>query len=132
MVIFGRKTSVKNKKILLVEDDALLAKALMDLLIREDFDVANANNGLQVYDLASKFQPHLILLDLILPGLDGFEVLRQLKDDDKLKTVPVFIISNLDSISEVKSAKALGAEDYFIKANTDMFKIIKAVKARVK
>ena len=132
MVIFGRKTSVKNKKILLVEDDALLAKALMDLLIREDFDVANANNGLQVYDLASKFQPHLILLDLILPGLDGFEVLRQLKDDDKLKTVPVFIISNLDSISEVKSAKALGAEDHFIKANTDMFKIIKAVKARVK
>ncbi len=126
--MFGRKKLEKNKKVLLVEDDALLANILMDSLMREKFDTVNIKDGLQVMEAAKKFQPDVVLLDLILPGLDGFEVLRQLKNDVKLKTVPVFIISNLDSISEVESAKALGAEDYFIKANTDVGKIIKAVK----
>lgn len=128
--MFGKEKKEKNKKILLVEDDSLLANILMDSLIREKFDVVNAKDGLQVMEMAKKFQPDLILLDLILPGLDGFEVLRQLKEDNKLKNVPVFIISNLDSISEVKSAKALGAEDYFIKANTDIGKIVKLVQKR--
>jgi len=129
--MFGRKKPEANKKVLLVEDDSLLANILMDMLIREKFDAVNVKDGLQVMETARKFQPDLVLLDLILPGLDGFEVLRQLKEDNKLKTVPVFIISNLDSISEVKSAKALGAEDYFIKANSDIGKIIKVVQKRV-
>lgn len=129
--MFGRKQKEKNKKVLLVEDDSLLANILMDSLVREKFDAVNIKDGLQVMEAAKKFQPDVVLLDLILPGLDGFEVLRQLKDDNKLKTVPVFIISNLDSISEVKSAKALGAEDYFIKANTDIEKIIKVIKKRI-
>lgn len=129
--MFGRKKQEKNKKVLLVEDDALLANILMDSLVREKFDAVNVKDGLQAIDAAKKFQPDVVLLDLILPGLDGFEVLRQLKDDIKLKKVPVFIISNLDSISDVKSAKALGAEDYFIKANTDIEKIIKVVKKRI-
>lgn len=129
--MFGRKKQEKNRKVLLVEDDALLANILMDSLVREKFDVVNIKDGLQALEAAQKFQPDLVLLDLILPGLDGFEVLRQLKADAKLKKAPVFIISNLDSISEVKSAKALGAEDYFIKANTDIGKIIKLVKKRI-
>lgn len=131
MAIFGRKNGGKTKKVLLVEDDSLLANVLMDSLTREGFDAVNVKDGLQVFETAQKFQPNLILLDLILPGLDGFEVLRQLKNENKLKNIPVFIISNLDSISEVKSAKALGAEDYFIKANTDIGKIIKVVKKRI-
>ena len=128
--MFGKK-SVKGNKVLLLEDDALLANILIDSLVREKFDVVNIKDGLQAFEAAQKFQPDAILLDLILPGLDGFEVLRQLKDDNKLKKIPVFIISNLDSISEVKSAKALGAEDYFIKANTDINKIIKIVSKKI-
>lgn len=129
--MFGRKPQKNNKKVLLVEDDSLLAKILMDSLVREEFDAVNIKDGLQVMETVKKFQPDVILLDLILPGLDGFEVLRELKDDTKLKNIPVFIISNLDSLSEVKSAKALGAEDYFIKANTDISKIIKVLKKRI-
>ncbi|MDO8668755.1 MAG: response regulator [Candidatus Buchananbacteria bacterium] len=129
--MLGLKKQTANKKVLLVEDDSLLANILMDSLVREKFDAVNIKDGLGVMEAAQKFKPDIVLLDLILPGLDGFEVLRQLKADSKLKSVPVFIISNLDSISEVKSAKALGAEDYFIKANTDIEKIIKVVKKRI-
>lgn len=126
--MFGIKKREKFKKVLLVEDDALLAGILMNSLSSEKFEAVNIKDGLQALEAAKKFQPDVVLLDLILPGLDGFEVLRQLKSENKLKKIPVFIISNLDSISDVKSAKALGAEDYFIKANTDIEKIIKVIK----
>lgn len=129
--MLGIKKQGKNKKVLLVEDNVLLANILMDSLTREKFDVVNIKDGLGVLEAAKKFVPDVVLLDLILPGLNGLEVLRQLKDESKLQNIPVFIISNLDSIPDVKSAKTLGAENYFTKANTDIEKIIKIVKKRV-
>ena len=129
--MFGRKKPIKKKKILVIEDDSLLANILINSIVREGFEAFNVLDGLQAIDTAKKLQPDLILLDLILPGLDGFEVLRQLKADNNLKKVPVFIISNLDSISDVRSAKVLGAEEYFIKANTNVKNIVKAVSNRL-
>lgn len=129
--MFGRKKPEKNKKVLVIEDDSLLANILMESLAREQFSAVNIKDGLQVMEAAKKFQPDVILLDLILPGLDGFEVLGQLKEDVKLKKVPVFIISNLDSISNVKLAKTMGAEDYFIKASSDIKNILKIIKKRI-
>ena len=129
--MFGRKKPIKKKKILVIEDDSLLANILINSIVREGFEAFNVLDGLQAIDTAKKLQPDLILLDLILPGLDGFEVLRQLKADNSLKKVPVFIITNLDSISDVRSAKVLGAEEYFIKANTNVKNIVKAVSNRL-
>lgn len=126
--MFGKK---KNGKVMIVEDDALLAKVLSQGFASEDFEVAVTGNGLEVTDLANKFKPQLILLDLMLPGLDGFEVLKQLKEDDNMKNIPVIIISNLDQVSDVKSAKVLGAEEYFIKANTQLDKIVNYAKSRL-
>ena len=81
--------------------------------------------------MAKKFQPKIILLDLMLPGIDGFEVLKQLKESEETKNIPVIVISNLDQVSDVKSAKVLGAEEYFIKANTQLQKIIDYTKSRI-
>ena len=121
------------KKILVVEDDALLAKLLTEALMEAGFaesgyKVKNIANGLKVREAVQDFGPDIILLDLILPGLDGFAVLKQLKSEDKTKDVPVVIISNLGDAADIKSAKALGAEEYFIKANTQLVKIVDFVK----
>ena len=119
-------------KILVVEDDALLARVLGESLSSADFEVEIVANGLEALDAAKKFGQRFIILDLILPGLHGFGVLQQFKSDEIVKDVPVAVLSNLNSPADVKSVKALGAENYFIKANTEMKQIIQFVKAHLK
>ena len=126
--MFGKKTA---KKVLIVEDDALLASVLLERFSEEKLDTLNVNNGLKVMQGVKGYKPDIILLDLILPGIDGFEVLKQLKDDNSTKNIPVFVLSNLNEQADVRSGKALGAEEYFIKANTQMSKIVEAVKKRI-
>lgn len=120
------------KKILIVEDDSLLSKVLSQAFLKEKFKVVVADNGLNVAEAVKNFLPDIILLDLIIPGLDGFAVLKQLKLDPKTEKIPVAVISNLGDVGDVKSAKTLGADEYFIKANTEMEKIIKYVKNKLK
>jgi DNA-binding response OmpR family regulator len=90
------------------------------------------DNGLAAEKTAKSFSPDIILLDLIIPGIDGFAVLKQLKAGAKTKNIPVAILSNLGDVGDVKSTKALGADEYFIKANTEMEKIVKYVKNKLK
>jgi DNA-binding response OmpR family regulator len=127
---FFKKKS-KAKKVLIVEDDALLSKVLSEHLVNENFEVALAENGLRVAGAVKDFLPDMILLDLIIPGIDGFAVLKQLKENEKSKNIPVLVLSNLGDVGDVKSAKALGAEGYFIKSNTEMDKIVKYIKNRL-
>lgn len=129
--MFGKKKAVK--KVLIVEDDSLLSRVLsQSFLAEKKFEVAVAEDGLKAGEMAKSFSPDIILLDLIIPGLDGFAVLKQLKGDDKTKDIPVAVISNLGDQGDVKSAKALGADEYFIKSNTEMEKIVKYVKNKLK
>lgn len=129
--MFGRKKII-SKKILIVEDDSLLAKVVSTSFLAEKFQVVTIENGLEVLDAAKKFSPDIILLDLIIPGIDGFAVLKQLKEDDATKNIPVAIMSNLGTIGDIKSTKALGADEYFIKANTEIEKIVSYVKTKLK
>lgn len=130
--MFGRKKKNITKKILIVEDDSLLAKVMSTTFLAENFEVVTVENGLEVLDAVKKFLPDIIMLDLIIPGIDGFAVLKQLKEDGVTKDIPVAIMSNLGSVGDVKSTKALGADEYFIKANTEIEKIVKYVKAKLK
>lgn len=132
LIMFGRKKKNISKKILIVEDDSLLVKVLSTTFLTENFEVVTVENGLEVLESAKKFIPDIIMLDLIIPGIDGFEVLKQLKEDDVTKNIPVAIMSNLGSVGDVKSTKALGADEYFIKANTEIEKIVKYVKTKLK
>lgn len=121
-----------KKKVLIVEDDSLLAKVFLASFLAEKFQVIIVDNGLKVAEAVRSFSPDIILLDLIIPGIDGFEVLKQLKSDLKTKNIPVAVISNLSSIGDIKAVKALGADEYFIKSNTEVDKIIKYVKNKLK
>lgn len=131
--MFEKKSTKKSKRkvLLIVEDDALLAHALADAFSNEQFDVLRVANGLEVEEAVEKNAPDVILLDLILPGIDGFAVLKQLKSETKTASIPVVIVSNLGSVADVKSAKSLGAETYFIKANTEIAQIVEFVNKLV-
>lgn len=128
----SRKIKTKVGRVLIVEDDALLSKVLSQGFLAEKFEVASVANGLEVAEAVKAFSPDIIMLDLILPGLDGFEVLKRLKADDKTKNIPVVVISNLEEAGDVKSTRALGADQYFVKANTEMKAIINYAKDKIK
>lgn len=131
MALFGKKKAVA-KKVLIVEDDSLLLKVLSERFMKDNFEVATVENGLEALDVVKKFHPDIIMLDLIIPGIDGFAVLKQLKADTETKNIPVAVLSNLEEVGDVKSVKALGAEEYFIKANTEMKQIVEYAKKRLK
>lgn len=121
----------EKRSVLLVEDDALLAGILTTRLKEEGIGVTIESNGLNVVALAAEQKPRMILLDLVIPGIDGFDVLRQLKAKDSTKDIPVIVISNLGQAADMKSAKALGAEEYFIKAQTELEQIVGYVKEKL-
>ena len=114
-------------KILVVEDDKFLRELFVRKMFNEGFDVDSAIDAEQAFDVLKKKKPEIILLDLILPGVDGFEILGQIKKDDKLKDIPVMVISNLGQKEDIDRAMKLGAVDFLIKANYTLDEIITRV-----
>ena len=119
---------ITNAKVLVVEDDMFLAKILSTKLEKEGFSVVLAFDGEEALNKLKKEIPDLILLDLILPKKNGFEVLEEIKLDDKLNKIPVIILSNLGQQSDVVKGKELGAVDYLIKANFSLDEVISKIK----
>lgn len=117
----------QNKKILLVEDDMFLSKIMEERLQDEGWDVNLAGNGEEGLQKAKSYLPHLILLDMILPKMNGFEVLEALKKDKIAKDIPVIVISNLGQDEDIKNAKKMGAVDYLVKSNFSMKAIIEKI-----
>jgi len=108
------------KKIIVIEDDPLLLKALNIELLSNDFEVLSAKDGKAGLELIRKEKPDLVLLDLVLPKMHGFEVLKSLKSDKNTEDIPVIILSNLGQCSDVNKGLDLGAKDYYVKASTDL------------
>lgn len=119
-----------QKKILVVEDERPMAHALEIKLKATGFDVETANDGEEALRKIEENKFDLVLLDLIMPRLDGFGVLQQLKD--KEIKVPVIVASNLGQTDDIVRAKNLGAIDYFIKSNISIAEIITKVKTALK
>ncbi len=111
--------------VLLVDDEKTNLKILSDLL-KDDVDIALAKNGRQAVDKAFQIKPDLILLDVIMPDMDGFEVLSHLKSDQQTESIPVIFITGLNSAGEEEHGLTLGAQDYIRKPFSP-----KVVKARV-
>jgi len=116
-----------SHRILLAEDDRFLRKAAETALKRQGFTVLAAVDGEEALRIARTDAPHLILLDLIMPKLQGFEVLRALKADAATAAIPVIILSNLGQDSDVKQAMEAGAAGYFVKANLSLQDLVKRV-----
>lgn len=115
-------------KILFIEDEPNLQKAIGEVLKQEGFEILAALDGEKGLEVAKKEKPDLILLDLILPKKDGFEVLRDLKADKELKDIPVIILTNLEGTGDVEKALDLGATTYLVKANYELEDVLKKIK----
>lgn len=120
------------KKILIVEDDKFLRELIIRKLSEEEFDVIEAIDGEDGIKKIKEEKPDLVLLDLILPGIDGFEVLSKMKEDSSLGSIPVVILSNLGQREDVERGMKLGAVDYLVKAHFTPGEIIEKVKSVLK
>ncbi len=120
--------TIAKKYILVMEDDKFYGNIFQTKLAEEGFDVNVATDGEKGLEEASKRKPDLILLDLIMPIKDGFEVLKSLKESATLKDVNIIIISNLGQENDVNKALAMGAVDYMIKANISLQEAVDKVK----
>lgn len=120
------------KKILFIEDEPTLQKTVYKFLENEGYEIKSAMDGELGVKMAKKFQPNLILLDLILPKMNGFEVLEELKKDETTKNIPVVVLTNLESSMDVEKAISLGAKGYLIKANYELSEIIEKIKEILK
>jgi len=121
-------TSSTKPKILLAEDDKYISRAYKDGLERAGFKVIIAFDGEEAMQKIKAEKPDLVLLDLVMPVKNGFEVLEELRIDGELSEIPVVILSNLGQESDIKKGKELGAVDYLIKANFSMKEVIEKVK----
>lgn len=121
-----------KKKILVTEDDAALREALVDYLTKEEFEVIAAVNGEEGVEMTKKELPDLLLLDIILPKKDGFEVLKEIKADEKTKNIPVILLTNLESLSDIERALQLGATTYLVKADHSLEEVVAKVKEFLK
>jgi DNA-binding response OmpR family regulator len=117
-----------KKKVLIIEDEKDLRFFIARALKEEGFEVIEAIDGEEGIEKAKKEKPDLILLDLLLPGISGYEVLIRIKKDPELEIIPVLILSNLGQQEEIEKGLKLGAVDYLIKANFTLDEIIERIK----
>ena len=117
-----------SKKILVIEDDKFLLKIIKKKLSTEDYQLIQAMNGEEGLRAAREEKPDLILLDLVLPEMDGFEVLKRLKDNPTCSNVPVIILSNLGEKEKINKGLKLGAADYLVKSDLNPGEIVNRIK----
>ncbi len=117
-----------NKHILIIEDDAMLRDMYVLKFEKSGFTVSQAAEGAEGLELAKKKKPDIILLDIILPKMDGFAVLESIKSVDALKDVPVVLLTNLGQDTDREKGKKLGAVDYIVKANVTPAQVEEQIK----
>ena len=116
-----------QKKVLVAEDDKYLAGAYSIKLQKEGFDVKIAYDGEEVFTILQTFTPDVILLDLVMPVKDGFTTLKELKQNDLYKNIPVVITSNLSQKDDIDKGMSLGATDYITKSDYSLKQIIEKI-----
>lgn len=124
----------ENRKlvVLIVEDDMFMAGLLERKFDQSNYKILGATNTAQAREMLSANPVDLILLDIVLPGADGFHFLEEMKKDEKLKKIPVIIASNLGQPEEIEKGLSLGAADYVVKANTTPGEIVEKVNKVLK
>lgn len=115
-------------KILIVEDDRYISKMYQLKLSLEGYTVVVAENGREGVDKIKEFMPNVILLDILMPELDGFEVLNIVKNDAATKDIPVLIMSNLGQEDHIQKGMSLGAVGYIVKSQYTPSKVVETIK----
>lgn len=116
------------KTVLIVEDEETLARVLEDNLRAEKYDVIVARNGEEAILRIMEKKPNLVLLDILMPKQNGFNVLGKMKMSPEWSNIPIIILSNLGEFTDLNRAKEMGADDYLVKSHHSMDEIIKKIK----
>ena len=116
------------EKILIIEDDSFLSEMYATKLTQAGFKVEIADNGQEGFAKIKEGKPDLVLLDIVLPKMDGFEILKIIKADDQLKNIPVIMLTNLGQKTEVEKGLVLGANAYIIKAHYTPAAVMEKIK----
>ena len=120
--------NITKKVVFVIEDDVFLVKAYQIKFQKAGAEVWAVTDGKDALKYLEKDPPNVVLLDLLLPGISGFEVLAEIRRNEKWKNVPVLVLSNLSQTQDVERTKALGIEGYLVKANTKINDIVEKVK----
>lgn len=121
-----------GNKILLIEDEELMVELLNRKLTQEGYEVSVARDGEEGLKMMKEQKPELVLLDIVMPRLGGFEVMEKMTKDNDLKDIPVIVISNSGQPVEIDRARKLGAKDWLIKTEFNPQEVIEKVKKQLK
>lgn len=116
------------KKILIAEDDQFLSDAYVAKLTFEGYEIETAMDGEEALLTLQTFKPDLMILDLVMPKLDGYMVLTEIRKNDEFKNLPVIVASNLGQKEDIEHAKALGATDFVVKTDLSIKDLVEKVK----
>ena len=116
--------------VLVVEDDKFISNAFKTKFESEGFTCKLAFNGEEALEILQDFVPSIIILDLVMPVKNGFEVLRAVRQDARLKEVPVIVATNLGEEQYIVKAKEMGANDYILKSELSLSDLVKKIKLR--
>lgn len=122
----------KNKKILWAEDDKFLSTILLKKFESSGYSVMKVDNGDQALEVIQTTTPDIIVLDILLPGLSGFDILQKIHMQEKFRSIPVIMLSNMSKPSDIEKAKVLGAQKFLVKAAVSLDQIVKEVAALLK
>ncbi len=114
--------------ILIIEDDDFFRALVKKKLLSEGFNVFEAVDGEKGIEAIKSKKPDLVILDLLLPNIDGFEVLSQIKSDSNISSTPIIILSNLGQQEDIERALKLGANDFLIKSQFDIDQVVEKIK----
>lgn len=132
LIIIYHESMSENAKILLIaEDEPSLMLVLHDRLCQDGFEILKAANGEDALDSALKNHPDMILLDLLMPVMDGISMLKKLREDAWGKNVRVMVLTNLEEDEKLEEAKELGVVDYLIKANWKIEEVVQKIKDKL-
>jgi len=118
---------IKNKKVLIVEDDPFIADVYVLKLESEGYDVETAEDGLIGLKKIKQKKYDIILLDILMPNMDGFKVLEQIKMNPEVSKIPVVILTNLSQKKDIQKGLDLGATDYIIKTKFTPSEVVKTI-----
>lgn len=121
-----------KKKVLWAEDDKLIGAILSKKLISSGFELFHVKNGEQALETIKTTIPDVIVLDLLLPGMSGFDILQEIRVDERFKNTPVIILSNLSKPSDIEKANILGVKKFLVKATVSLDDIVGEVKKMCK
>ncbi len=122
----------KKKIIMVVEDDFFVMDIYQTKLSQEGYEVIQAENGEEALQKIEKEKPDLVLLDIIMPQLDGWQVLKKMKADERFKNIPVVLLTNLSQKENIDEGLKLGAQDYLIKSHFTPSEVLEKIKIYLK